>query len=467
MMRNDMTTGKEWRLILFFTLPIMAGNLLQQLYNTVDGIIVGQFASETAFSGVVTCQSLTQLFLALAMGLSIGVGIVISQYYGAGRHDRLPIAVDTALILLGSLGLLLTAIGFAIAPFMLRTVLGVPEHIVPYSIAYFRIYVLGLFFQFIYNGIAATLRGLGDSKAILFFLVISTILNAVLDLLFVAVFKFGVSGAAVATVIAQIVCVFVSNRYIRKRFPYSPSAKHWDGEISATMVKLGLPIAVQQGIVSFGHGAMQRLVNSFSAEMPGNIAAYGAAGRLNSFITVPIMGFQSGLATFTGQNMGAGRLDRVYRGFRRTLALSMSVTVSMCVLLNIFAETIVSAFGLSGNAQMLGAEQIRFLTFCYWEFSCYQTMGGLLQGSGDTAFQSITTLSSLGASIVAAYLLVYFKVLGYSAAWAGNPIGWAIAIVISYTRFFSGGWKKKAVAGRFAGGRQSAGEEAAPPSNGG
>ena len=449
-MRNDMTTGKEWKLILFFTLPIMAGSFLQQLYNTVDGIIVGQFVSEAAFSGVATCAALTQLFLALAMGLSIGVGIVISQYYGAGKHDRLPIAVDTALILLGTIGLILTAVGIMIAPFMLGTVLGVPAHILPYSVNYFRVYVLGLFFQFVYNGIAATLRGLGDSKAILFFLLISTVLNVILDLLFVAVLRFGVSGAAYATVVSQIVCVFVSYRYIRKRFPYNKDSKHWDKEVSATMAKLGLPIAIQQGVVSFGHGAMQRLVNSFSAAMPGNIAAYGAAGRLNSFITVPIMGFQSGLASFTGQNIGAGRLDRVYRGFRRTLAMSMSVTLVMCFFMNFNAERVVSAFGVSGNALALGAEQIRFMTWCYWMFCCYQTMGGLLQGSGDTAFQSITTLSALGSSIVAAYALVYFNVLGYSAAWSGTPIGWALAITISYTRFFTGGWRKKAVAGSLA-----------------
>ena len=447
-MKNDMTTGTEWKLILLFTLPIMAGSFLQQLYNTVDGIIVGQFVSETAFSGVATCQSLTQLFLALAMGLSVGVGIVIAQYYGAGKLDKLPVASETAMLLLAFCGLVLAVLGFITAPTILGDVLDVPADILPHSISYFRIYVIGLVFQFVYNGIAATLRGLGDSKAILLFLLVSTVLNMVLDLFFVAVLKFGVSGAAIATVISQMVCVFVSYRYLRKRFPYRKTDPHWESEVCGTMIRLGLPIAIQQGVVSFGHGAMQRLVNSFSSTVPGNIAAYGAAGRLNSFLTVPIVGFQSGLASFTGQNIGAGRLDRVYRGFRVSLFMSLVVTLALCTALNIYAEAVLSAFGLSGSAQMVGAEQIRFLSYCYWMFCCYQTLGGLLQGAGDTVFQSITTLSALGFSIFAAYALVYFNFLGYNAAWVGSPIGWTVAILISYLRFFQGGWKKKAVVGQ-------------------
>ena len=446
-MKRDMTTGKEWVRILLFTLPIMAGNLLQQLYNTVDGIIVGQFVSETAFSGVATCQPLAYFFLAFATGLSVGVGIVVAQYFGAGKHDRLPVAIDTALLLLGSLGLLLTVVSFIIAPFVLKNVLNVPDGILQYSISYFRIYALGLFFQFIYNSIAAMLRGLGDSKAILLFLVVATVLNTVLDLLFVVTFKWSVAGAAIATVIAQVACASVSYIYLRNKFPYMKAGEHWNGGISVMMVKLGLPIAVQQSVVSVGHGSMQRLVNGFSIEAPGIVAAYGAGTRLNNFVYVPIMGFQSGLASFTGQNMGAGNLDRVRRGFRKTIMMSLTVTVLMSILLYVFAASVVSLFGLTGNALSVGVEQIRFLTLCIWMFCCYMTLGGVLQGSGDTVLQSITTLSALAMQITAAYTLVHFGVLGYNAAWVSTPIGWTLAITITYTRYFTGGWKKKAIAG--------------------
>ena len=449
-LKKDMTSGKEWKQILFFTLPIVAGNLLQQLYNTVDGIIVGQFVSEGAFSGVATCAPLAFFFLAFAMGLSIGVGIVVAQYFGAGKHDKLPVSIDTALMLLGACGLLLTVIGLIIAPIMLRAVLSVPENVMPFALTYFRIYLLGLFFQFVYNGIAAILRGLGDSRAILFFLIIATVLNTILDLIFVVTLKWSVAGAAIATVIAQFVCVLVSYRYMRKRFPFIKSGKHWDGEICTVMTKLGLPIAIQQSVVSFGHGAMQRLVNNFDLTVPGVMAAYGAGVRMNNFIYVPILSFQSGLASFTGQNIGAGRLDRVYRGYRMTLIMSLLVTIVMCTLLYIFAGPVVTVFGLADDALLRGIEQIRFLTKFFWMFSAYITLAGLLQGAGDTVLQSITTLSALGTQIIAAYTLVHFGLLGYSAAWTTTPIGWAVAMIISHTRFFTGGWKKKAVAGKLS-----------------
>jgi len=445
-----MTTGIEWKQILLFTLPIMAGNLLQQLYNTVDGIIVGQFVSESAFSGVATCQPLTFFFLSFAMGLSVGVGIVVSQYFGAGKHDKLPVAIDTALLLLGTLGLALMVVSFLVAPLILRAVLNVPDGVIQYSITYFRIYALGLFFQFIYNSIAAMLRGLGDSKAILFFLVIATVLNTILDLTFVVVFHWDVAGAAIATVIAQVVCASVSYVYLRRKFPFVKSGEHWDGKISKTMTKLGLPIAIQQSVVSIGQGSMQRLVNTFSIEAPGIMAAYGAATRLNNFLYIPIMGFQSGLATFTGQNMGAGKLDRVRRGFHKTILMSLSITVAMCIFMYIFAGSVITLFGLSGNALTVGKEQIRFLAMFIWMFCCYMTLGGVLQGSGDTVLQSATTLSALVTQIVAAYTLVHFGVLGYNAAWVSTPIGWTVAITITYTRYFTGGWKKKAVAGKLS-----------------
>ena len=453
-MKRDMTTGKEWKLILIFTLPIMAGNLLQQLYNTVDGIVVGNFVGETAFAGVGTCQPLTFLFLALAMGLSVGVGIVISQYFGAGKHDSLPVAIDSALLLLGACGLLLTAIALIIAPFLLRAVLSVPENVMPYAISYFRIYALGLFFQFVYNGMAAILRGLGDSKAILIFLVIATVLNTALDLLFVVVFGWGVDGAAIATVIAQVVCAAVSYMYLRRRFPYVKAGDHWNKKIAGTMARLGIPIAIQQSLVAFGNGSMQRLVNGFGSTAPGIIAAYGAGMRLDSFVYVPIMGFQSGLASFTGQNIGAGRIDRVKRGLRDSLIMSLSITIVICVLLYVFASPVVSLFGLTDSALSIGIEQVRFLTLFFWMFSCYMTLGGLLQGAGDTIVQSATTLTALAVRILVGYVSVGLGWLGYSAAWVSTPFGWLFAIAISYTRFFTGGWKKKAVAGKLERGAQ-------------
>ena len=445
-----MTTGKEWKIILLFTLPIMAGNLLQQLYNIVDGVIVGNFVGEAAFAAVTTCHPLVHVFLSLAIGLSVGVGVVVSQYYGAEKKDKMPAVIDTALVLLGICGLVFTVLGVSLSPFLLNNILKVPKSILEASVTYMRIYSIGLFFQFLYNGIAATLRSFGDSKATLYFLLISTILNTVLDLFFVVVIKMGVAGAAIATVIAQVACVAVSYTYLRKRFPFIRSGQHWDRGVAATMTRLGLPIAIQQAIVSFGSAAMQRLVNGFSDATPGVIAAYGGAMRLDMFTFVPIMGFQSGLASFTGQNIGAGKLDRVKRGFYSSVAMSVFSTVLICVIFNIFASPIVGLFGLTGDALGIGVQQVKFITMFMWLFAAYMTLGGLLQGAGDTLLMSAATLSALVIRVTVGYLAVYLGWLGYSAAWVTTPIGWTLAATITFARYFTGGWKNKAVAGKLS-----------------
>jgi len=445
-----MTIGKEWKLILFFTLPIMAGNLLQQLYNIVDGIIVGNFVGEDSFAAVATNMPLVLLYLAMAFGLSVGVSIVVSQYFGAGKNKELPVVIDTALILLGVCGLLLTALGVILSPLILEHILNVPEYILLEAVLYMRIYSLGLFFQFQYNCIAAILRGLGDSKATLYFLLVAAILSALLTFLFVIVFRWGVAGAAISTVLAQGACAAVSYIYLRKRYPAVRNGKHWDKKLAITMTKLGLPIAVQMSIISVGNGAMQRLVNSFGVTTPELIPAYGAATRLDAFVFVPMSGFQAGLASFAGQNIGAGKLDRVRRGFRSSLLMSVSFTLIISIIFNLFAENIVGAFGLSDESLIIGARIVRYFSLVFWLLCCNMMFGGVLQGAGDTVVISIATLTSLTVRVVTGYTAAHLGWMDYSAAWIPIPIGWVFWAIIIYSRYFSGKWKTKAVAGKFS-----------------
>ena len=445
-----MTTGREWKLILFFTLPIMAGNLLQQLYNIVDGIIVGNYVGETSFAAVATCQPLALLFLALAFGLSVGVGVTVSQYYGAKKENELPVAIDTALILLSVCGLLLTAAGITLSPLLLKYILYVPDDILPEAILYMRIYSAGLFFQFLYNCIAAILRGFGDSKATLYFLLIAAILSAVLTFLFVLVVKWGVAGAAFSTVLAQGVCALVSYTYLRRRYPYVKGGRHWNGKIAATMTKLGLPIAIQMSLISLGNGAMQRLVNSFGAAVPEVVPAYGAAVRLDALVFVPMSGFQAGLANFTGQNIGAGKLDRVRRGLYASLFMAGTCTLLISIIFNAFAESIVGFFGLSDSSLVIGSQIVRYFSLFFWILSCNMMFSGVLQGAGDTIVISIATLTSLSVRVFTGYMAVHLGILGYSAAWIPIPVGWVCWSIIIYSRYFSGKWKNKAVAGKFS-----------------
>ena len=443
---NDMTRGTEWKLILVFAIPVMLGNLLQQLYSAVDGIIVGKFVGEAALSAVGTTQSITFLCTSIAMGLGVGASIMTSQYFGAGRKDDIPLVVDTSLILSGSVGIIVSILGIIFSRFLLGTVLNVPDNLLGDASIYFQIYCAAMLFTFIYNAIAAILRGLGDSKATLYFLLTSTILNVFLDLLFVAVFKWAVIGAAVATSIAQAICAIVSFLYLRRRIKAN-NGKHFDKASCGVILRLGVPAAIQQSVVSFGHMAMQRLVNGFGQY---SIAAYTAGNRIDNFMFVPIMGMSTAMSNFTGQNMGAGQLDRIKKGLRFTILANLTIAVTISVLLYVFATPVISLFSLSGESLARGIEQVRFVTLFFWCFSLYMGICGLLQGSGDVIAQSLISFTTLAVRVILGYIGVALHVLDYEAAWVTMPIGWVVAVLLAVFRYARGTWKKKAVAGSLA-----------------
>lgn len=455
-MKKDMTRGNEWKLILLFALPIMAANLLQQLYNTVDNVIVGNFA-EAAFPGsfaaVATSAPLTMLFLAFSMGLGTGSSVVCAQLFGARREKDLSVAVDTAMIMMGCVGILMMIVGWTLTPVLFRSVLRVSDtEILRLATSYMRIYCLGLPFQFLYNSMASALRGVGDSKASLLFLLTTSIANVLLDLWFVIGFKWGVQGAAVATVISQAICAAVAYMYLRRKFPVRKGEAHFEKKLCSSIVKIGLPTAIQMSIVSFGNVAMMRLVHYFAAtNAAGNaiVDAFGASTRIDNFANVPVMGLQSALSSFTGQNIAAGREDRVKRGYYMTLATSACIAVLFCIVLYNFAAPVLKVFGLTGTAISIGTEQITYFAKVFWIFALYSVLGGVLQGSGDTVIQSGATLLALTIRVSLAYLGVYvFSWFGYEASWVTVPFAWAAAIIVLNVRFYTGGWKKKAIARR-------------------
>jgi putative MATE family efflux protein len=451
-----MTVGPELKHIFLFALPIMAANLLQQLYNTADNIIVGKFAEAVApgsFAAVGTVAPLTFLYLAFAMGLGVGASVVCSQLFGARKHEKLSQAVDTAMLLLGAIGIGVMMIGFVLSPILLRGVLSVTDEAVyNYALLYIRIYCIGLPFQFVYNAIASVLRGVGDSKASLLFLLVSSLVNVALDCWFIISFKWGVAGAAIATVISQVICVIVSYIYLRRKFPRQKDIKLFNIPLCKTIVKIGLPTAIQQSIVSFGNIAMMRLVHYFAATDTAGRAvvdAFTAGSRMDMFAFVPIIGFQSALASFAGQNLAAGREDRLKRGYYQTQAVSFACSVALCVGMYLAAEPILSLFGIGGAAMAIGVQQVRFYAKVFWIFALYMTLGGVLQGAGDTLLQSAATLSALLVRVVLAYLGVYaFGWFGYEATWETLAYGWIVALIITNARYYTGGWKKKVIARR-------------------
>lgn len=445
-----MTEGKEWKLIFFFALPLMVGNVLQQLYNTVDGIIVGNYVSADALASVGTCTSMTMLFTAIAVGLSAGCSIVVSQYFGAKKPDELRRAVSTSILLLVGLGVLFSLLGVVAARPILQHVLNVDAHYLEDAVTYFAIYALGLVFQFAYNIFAAVLRSLGDSNATLYFLLVSSVTNVVLDLVFIRVFDWGVAGAAIATVIAQALSAVVCVAYMFKKHPTLRSGKgqfRFYGDKFKLAVRLGVPTMLAQCVISCGHIAVQRLINTFELTQTGLMAGCTAATRIENFVLIPVFAFNMAVATFTGQNMGAGRLDRVKRGLWRAELMGCLCCITIGMAAYLFAPQLVSLFGLeAGTGLEYGVEYVRFIAPTFTVFCFYLLMGGLIQGSGDVLWSTSATISSLIFRIIAAYVLAYATPVGYRAAWVSVPLGWVWALLILLVRYRSGGWKAKAIA---------------------
>lgn len=444
-----MTQGAEWKHLLLFALPLMAGNALQQLYNTADGIIVGNFVGDTALAAVGASAPLTMLFVALAIGLANGSAIVAGQYFGAGKVGEMRRTVSTSIIMMVCLGAVFSVVGVVVARPMMSGIMSVGEEYLEYAVSYFSIYAIGLVFQFAYNIFAAILRALGDSKATLYFLIISSVTNIVLDLLFVVAFRWSVAGAAIATVISQAVSAVCAAVYMMRKHEVLRFAKgefRFHGASAVLTMKLALPSTLQQCVVSCGNLAMQRIINEFGQFTPGLMAGTTAGMRVESFILIPIFSMHASLVAFTSQNVGAGNLDRVKRGRNSAMAIGMAFCVCIAVIAFAFRGPLVSLFGVSPEGMTHGMTYLAILAPSLLIFCLNMTSTGVLNGAGDAKFGAFMTLSSFLLRCVIAYALAYLTDLGYLAVWVSQPMGWLYSVTISWTRYYTGGWKKKSIA---------------------
>ncbi len=444
--KRDMTAGAEWKHILLFSLPIMAGNLLQQLYNTVDGIVVGNFVSQNALAAAGTSGTLAFLFLAFSIGFGNGAGIMIAQLFGARQFDDLKNAVSTALLLLAGMGVVFSVFGCVFARFLLHGLMNVAEgEVLDLAVRYFSIYALGFLLQFLYNAVASILRAVGDSQATLYFLLVSSVINIGLDLLFVVVFHWGVAGAAVATVLSQLGSAAVSVVYMFKKyavFRFGKGEFVFRRDKCMLCLRLGVPNTIQQSIVSFGNIFIQRLVNSFGEAA---MAAFTVGVRMEGYLFVPTVGLSIGVSTFTAQNIGAGRLDRVKRGIRAATVITLIIAFTLEILSYLFAQPISALFGVQGDAMALSVSYVRFLAFFFWMFAVYIVFSGLLQGAGDVFFAMLGSLLSLAIRVLVSYALVGLTDMGFSAIWTAMPVGWVFCLTMVLIRYFTGGWKEKGI----------------------
>lgn len=440
-MKHSMTQGSIWKSILFFSLPILGGLLLQQLYSTVDGIVVGNFVSSAALGAVGTCAPVTSFLISIASGFSTGFGIIFAQFYGANETEKMKKSYGTILIIMLIAGVIFTLIGLVLGKAILEGMLGVPADTLPLATTYLRIYSLGMTSQMLYNALAAALRSMGDSSCTLIFLVISTVVNIVLDLFTVIVLHWGIAGAAIATVIAQGASVLAAFIYIKKRYPQLWLNKLvYDKELAALIAKLGIPTAFQSSALSLGSLGLQRLINSFGASM---MEAFTAANRIESFVTMPIISFNVAISTFTGQNIGAGQMHRVKKGMWSTMLMGFILVEVIAGLVAIFSRPLISLFGCSGEALELGRSYLLFMAASLFLFLFLFIIKGTLHGAGDVTMPTVATICSMVVRIAFAYVAANY--VGQRAIWYSMGVDFLLGAILMLIRYTGGRWKDKAV----------------------
>jgi putative MATE family efflux protein len=442
---KDLSYGNEGKLILKFAIPMLLGNVFQQLYNIVDSVVVGKYIGKAALAAVGTSGPIIFLLVSFIIGVTMGFTIVVSQFFGAKQLDNVKKAINTLYIFMFFTSIVVSIGGIMLSGFIFR-IIDLDPAIVPDATLFLNIFLSGLIFLFGFNGTSAILRGLGDSKTPLYFLMGSVGLNIVLDLIFVPVFHWGVAGVAVATIISEacafIVLVFYLNKY-HNVVKFSFRNLTFDREIFMKSIRIGLPTGFQQTFVAAGMVALYWIVNQFGVDAN---AAYSAAGRIDSFAAMPAMSFAVALSTFVGQNMGANRPDRVKAGLRATLIMTSVISLLISLITVFFGEFMMRMFTDDPVVIDLGGDYLRIIGAFYILFSLMFVINGLLRGAGDTLIPMFISLFSLWIiRIPVAWFLAMNPSFGVHGIWWSIPIGWFSGVVLYYVYYRMGYWKKKAV----------------------
>ena len=428
----DMTTGSIFRHILNFAVPLLIGNLFQQLYNTVDTWVVGNFVSKEAFSAVGTVGPIINMLIGTFMGFSSGAGVVISQYYGAKNNGKVHDAVHNSIMLAIVLTLLFTAVGILVTPAMLRF-MKTPDEVFPESRAYLTIYFGGMVGLLFYNMGASILRAVGDSRRPFYFLVTAAVLNTVLDLLFVIQFKMGVRGVALATVIAQFVSAVLTMFTLLRSdssIKVIPSHLRFHMEMLKKTIKVGIPAAVQMAITAFSNVFVQSYINQFGTDC---MAGWTAYTRIDQFVFMPMQSLALSATTFTGQNLGKGLVKRARKGANTALGMAFVSTAFISALVIIFAPTLVAFFNSNEEVVKYGALFLHRITPFYMLCCVNQVYSGALRGAGDSRAPMVIMLVSF-VLFRQAYLYIVSNFIANEILplAMGYPAGWLVCSVCTF-----------------------------------
>ena len=438
----NMTEGGIMRHLISFAVPLLIGNIFQILYNTVDSIIVGNYVGKEALAAVGSVGPIINTMIGFFMGLAAGSSVVISQYYGARDDKHVHEAVQTTVVMTFALCGVCTLLGIVAVPPMLQ-MMATPEDVFDGAARYLRIYFSGVTGLMVYNMGAGILRAVGDSRRPLFFLIISTLINTVLDILFVVAFGWGVAGVAVATVIAQCLsAALVLAVLTRTTASYSI---YWGRlRLNPLMLgriwKIGLPSALQQAVTSFSNVFVQSYINSFGSACMAGWASYG---KIDQFILLPMQSLSLSTTTFVGQNIGAGDIKRAKSGTSRAVGMALVCTALLAVPVMVFAGPLISLFNADPEVIRYGSLFLRMISPFYGVCVMCQIYGGTLRGAGEARAPMIIMLASF-VVFRQVYLFVTSRLIGTLLPVAfGYPVGWVVCAVVISVYYRYGGWEKR------------------------
>jgi len=431
----DMTQGDIFRLLLNFAMPLLIGNLFQQLYNTVDTWVLGNYASKEAFAAIGTITPVFMLFVNTFVGLSNGAGVVISNYYGAGQMERVKRTVHTSMILALMGSVFFTIMGLLCKDTLISWMKPSPE-MVPHAQTYLGIIFQFLSFQIFYNICASIMRAVGDSRRPFYYLVIACVTNIVLDIYFVRGLGMGASGVAYATVIAQglsavlsVITLFREDSCIK----FSLKELCFDKEILVKILKVGIPTAIQMAVVSFSNIFVMSYINQFGTDFSSGYAAYF---KTEIFLFLPVQSISLSATTFVGQNFGAGNIERAKKGVRVSIIMCLVPIIVLGTLMEIFAPNIIGIFNSDPTVVNYGAYCLRFVVPFYIVQCFSQVLTSALRGVGDTLTPMIIMVGSyVGFRQLYLFVVTHFIINVPLAVVAAFPLGWTVGLIFAAIRY--------------------------------
>ena len=439
--KNLMTEGNIWRKIIFFSIPMILGNLLQQMYNAVDSVIVGNYVGSNALAAVGSSTSIINLLIAFSMGASAGAGVVVSQFIGAGNKKGVKISVHTALAIAIILGIILTAAGIIFTPTILKW-MRTPEEVMRESVVYLRLYSAGLLFSVVYNMAAGILNAVGDSKRPLIYLGSASFLNIILDIILINWLKMGIAGAAIATNISQILSCILILMFLSK-VPENYQLKFREIKIYKKMagriIKIGLPTAIQNTVISFSNILVQSSVNTFGAKA---MAGFGAYLKLDGFNILPILSFSMAVTTFTGQNYGAGKTDRLKKGMWAVVIMGVVYTLALGAIILMFSDFFMGIFTQDKEVMYYGIKAMKYFCPFYFLLSIMHGLGGTIRGTGKTVPPMVILLISLCLFRIVWIQFIVPKFNTIDIIYLLYPVSWFVGMVLMVLYAWKGSWRK-------------------------